>query len=200
MKSVIRPTLALAAQPTTPQDRTMNESRQQAPQIPPDVLRYMKGAPPESLQFDFLIGDWDVAGTRYNPDGSVLMQYKANWHANYLNDKRMIIDDFKALAPTGQAVSSYVTLRTYSEVTHRWEMAGLSALQPAMNAIWSGIWKDGEMQIDAIGKTPGGGTMHNRIRFYQIEKNSFHWESKVSLDEEKTWTSNATLVATRASH
>ncbi|MGZ5781068.1 MAG: hypothetical protein ACXWIN_08940, partial [Burkholderiaceae bacterium] len=116
----------------------MSESKEQTQQVPPDVLRYLKGAPPESLQFDFLIGDWDVTGTRYKPDGSVLMQYKAVWNATYLNDKRMVMDDFKALAPTGQEISSYVTLRTYSEVTHRWEMSGLSALQPTMNAAWSG--------------------------------------------------------------
>ena len=177
----------------------MSESKEQAPQIPPDVLRYLKGAPPESLQFNFLIGDWDVAGTRYNPDGSVLMQYKASWHATYLNDKRMVMDAFKALAPTGQDISSYVTLRTYSEATHRWEMSGLSALQPAMNATWSGVWRDGEMQIEAIGKMSNGGSMRNRIRFFQIEKSSFNWESQVSLDEGKTWTLNASLIASRAS-
>lgn len=191
--------LASATQSTTSQGKTMNESKEQTPQIPPDVLRYLKGAPPESLQFDFLIGDWDVAGTRYNPDGSVQMQYKASWTAKYLNDKRMVMDDFKALAPTGQDVSSYVTLRTYSEVTHRWEMSGLSALQPAMNAAWSGVWRDGEMQIEAVGKMPNGGTMMNRIRFFQIEKNSFKWESRISLDEGKNWGLNASLIATRTS-
>jgi hypothetical protein len=35
---------------------------------------------------------------------------------------------------TGQAISSYVTLRTYSETHRRWEMAGLAALQPAGTA------------------------------------------------------------------
>ncbi len=47
-------------------------------QVPPDVLRYLKGASPESRQFDFLIGDWDVAATRYKGDGSVLLQYRAS--------------------------------------------------------------------------------------------------------------------------
>lgn len=42
--------------------------------------------------------------------------------------------DFKALSSTGQDVSSYVTLRTYSELNRRWEMAGLAALQPAVQA------------------------------------------------------------------
>ena len=76
------------------------------PQVPPDVIRYLQGAPPESQQFDFLIGDWDVAATRYKEDGSVLLQYRATWLARHLNEGRMVMDDFKALAPTGQNVSS----------------------------------------------------------------------------------------------
>jgi hypothetical protein len=34
------------------------------PQIPPDVVRYLKGATAQSRQFDFLIGNWDVVATR----------------------------------------------------------------------------------------------------------------------------------------
>src|ERR1017187_10422765 len=100
------------------QGKKMTDSKNQ---VPPDVTRYLKGAPPESRQFDFLIGDWDVAARRFREDGSVLFQYKASWTARYLNDSRMIMDDFKALAPTGQEISSFVTLRTYSEVTRHWE-------------------------------------------------------------------------------
>ncbi len=48
-------------------------------QVPPDVIRYLQDAPPESQQFDFLIGNWDVAATRYKEDGSVLLQYRASW-------------------------------------------------------------------------------------------------------------------------
>ena len=92
----------------------------------------------------------------------------------------MVMDDFKALAPTGQDVSSYITLRTYSEVSHRWGMAGLAALQPAIQAQWFGEWKDGEMQLTAVGNSPTGGTIHNRILFFNITELSFSWESRVS--------------------
>lgn len=39
----------------------MQESESQAPRAPQvsaDVARYLRGAPPESQQFKFLIGDW----------------------------------------------------------------------------------------------------------------------------------------------
>jgi hypothetical protein len=181
----------------------MNDSKDQAaptpvPQVLPDVLRYLQGAPPESRQFDFLIGDWDVAATRYKEDGSVLLQYQASWQARHLNEGRMVMDDFKALTPTGQHVSSYVTLRTYSEINHRWEMAGLAALQPAIPAQWFGQWKDGEMQLTAVGNNPAGGTIRNRIRFFNITELSFSWESRISHDEEASWALSASLQATRA--
>ena len=97
----------------------------------------------------------------------------------------MIVDDFKAYAPTGQAVSSYVTPITYSEATHRWELAGLSALQPAVSAKWYGESKDGEMLFDASGKDCAGNMVKTKIRFFNIAKTSFSWESRVSRDEGK---------------
>lgn len=176
----------------------MQEPKAHAPQIPPDVARYLKGAPPESQQFEFLIGDWTIAATRYKPDGSILLQYKATWSAKSLNDGRMIVDDFKAYAPTGQAISSYVTLRTYSATNQRWEMTGLAALQPAVNAEWFGEWNDGEMLMIATGKDPVGNVVRSKVRFYHIAKDSFEWESQVSLDDGKTWGKTATLLASRA--
>jgi hypothetical protein len=166
--------------------------------VPPDIARYLQGATPESRQFDFLIGDWDVAASRYKPDGSVLLQYQASWSARYLNEARMVFDDFKALAPSGKEISSFVTLRTYSETTHRWEMSGLAALQPATVAQWYGEWKDGEMRIEVIGRDPAGNPFRNRIRFFSIESNRFSWESKISLDDGKAWAQASSLTATRS--
>jgi len=195
----LSPSIGAAASSTKNEEQIVQESKTQAPQVPLEVARYLKGPSPEGQQFDFLIGDWDVAATRYKEDGSPLFQYKAGWNAKYLNEGRMIVDDFKAYAPTGQAMSSYVTLRTYSEATHRWEMAGLSALQPAASAEWYGELKDGAMLLDASGKDPAGNLVKTKIRFFNIAKNSFSWESKVSRDEGKTWTKTASLLASRVS-
>ena len=192
------PIIGVAAPPTKSEGQIV-ESKSQAPQVPPEVTRYLKGQSPEGQQFGFLIGDWDVAATRYKEDGSVLFKYEASWNAKYLNEGRMIVDDFKAFTPTGQAVSSYVTLRTYSETTHRWEMAGLSALKPAASAQWYGELKNGEMLLDASGKDPAGSMVKTKIRFFNIAKNSFSWESKISRDDGKTWIKTASLLASRGS-
>jgi hypothetical protein len=165
--------------------------------MPPDVARYLKGATAQSRQFGFLIGLWDVVVTRFKDDGSVLFQYKAKWDAKYVNDGRMIIDDFRACGPSGEAISSFVTLRTYSETTQRWEMQGLAALQPAAATEWYGIWQDGEMLLDATGKNAEGKTIRTQIRFYEIQKDRFSWSSKNSRDEGSSWVQSASLVAVR---
>jgi hypothetical protein len=168
-------------------------------QLPPEVLRYLKGPAPQARQFDFLIGDWAVEGTRYKEDETPAFNYKGLWSARSLNDGRMVMDDFKALAPNGDPISSYVTLRTYSEVTSRWEMAGLQALQPSVPAEWHGVSIDGQMFLDAIATLPSGQRVHTKIRFFDIEPGSFSWQSSMSFDAGKTWRKTASLLAKRKS-
>ncbi len=36
------------------------------------------------------------------------------------------------------------------------------------------------------------------IRFFHIAKDNFEWESQVSLDDGRTWSKTATLLASRA--
>src|SRR6478609_3912497 len=154
---------------------------------PPEVARYLKGAGPEARQFDFLLGEWEVEGTRYGEDGTAVLNYQALWSARSWNDGRMVMDDFRTLAPNGDPISSFVTLRTYSEVTGRWEMAGLQALQPSLPMEWHGISNDGEMLLDAIAHLPNGQRVHSRIRFFDIEAASFAWENSMSFDQGATW-------------
>lgn len=166
-------------------------------QIPPEVVRYLQGPSPQSQQFDFLVGHWAVAASAFKPDGSLLRQYSARWDAQHLNDGRMVMDDFRAQAPNGQDISSFVTLRTWSEATNRWEITGLAAFQPAMNMQWHGRWTDGEMHLEAAGKDPSGTVIQTRIRYFDIASTTFTWESHVSRDGGNTWHKTATLLATR---
>ena len=188
---------AANAQPSTPAPKPMQQTPSPQPQIPPEVLRYINGATADSHQFDFLVGDWDVQATRFKEDGSTLFQYKAAWNAKLLNDGRMLMDDFKALSPTGQPVSSFVTLRTFSDATKRWEIVGLSAFQPNTISEWYGHSQSGEMLLVAKGRAPNGAFVQTRIRFFDIKANAFSWESHLSSDDGKTWLKTASLSAAR---
>ena len=176
----------------------MTSDKTPNPSLPPEISAYLKGAATKAhLQFDFLIGDWDVVANRYAADGSVDVTYQAIWSAQYINDKRMIIDDSKALAPTGEPVSSFVTLRTYSEARGRWEITGLQALQPALTAEWFGEFIEGEMFLHAAITTPDGSSVQSTIRFFDISQRKFLWENKMSFDGGKSRIEIASLMAIR---
>lgn len=147
-------------------------------------------------QFDFLLGHWAVKASRSNPDGSVL-HYEADWRAVNLDDGRVVMDEFRALGSGRERVSNFVTLRTYSPASGRWEMAGLAAGQPAGPMRWQGEWHGGEMHIEAEGADPQGRPVRTRIRFFDIRPGSFAWESQVSLDGGTRWMPAARLTATR---
>jgi hypothetical protein len=173
-------------------------SRETSPtQLPPEVLRYLRGPPAESRQFDFLIGEWDVEATRFREDGTPAFSYGAVWSAKSLNEGRMVMDDFKALGPDGVPISSFVTLRTYSELTKRWELVGLQALQPSVATQWCGVASDGEILLDAVATLPDGQCLQTKIRFFDIATNSFSWESSMSHDGGTTWRKTASLQAKR---
>lgn len=165
--------------------------------LPPEARRYLAEPPPESKQFDFLIGNWLADVARYKPDGSMALKYKATWTAMRLNGGRMIMDDYKALGPGGQPVTSFVTLRTYSEATNRWELAGLQAQQPTGLTDWHGAFKDGEMHLQSTAVTPTGATVMTKVRYYNIEKDSFSWQTTTSLDKGATWVKTSDAKAMR---
>ena len=173
----------------------MSDTQTAAPQIPPEVAAYMRGPTEEALQFEFLIGDWRVDGRRFGPNGE--LQYAGRWSAQYLYDKRMVMDQFTTSGPSGQDIAAFTTLRTFSPFTKRWEIAGMAAMQPAINGKWFGHYVDGEMHLEAEGFGPNGQPFKSRIRFFEIESNCFKWENHVSLDGGDTWMKAASLVATR---
>jgi hypothetical protein len=177
----------------------LNLESPESVKMPPEFARYLAGAPKEAGQFDFLIGSWSVQGTRYDPSGAVQLRYQARWRAEYLHDRRMVLDDFAFVSPSGEELSSFVTLRTYAHATSRWEIAGLFALQPGMNGQWNGRAVGAEMHLAAEIRMPNGSILHNRERFHDIEADEFRWESLNSHDDCATWTLVSALTATRLS-
>ena len=177
----------------------MSTNESAAPKIPAEITNYIKGAAAfeECQQFDFLIGNWTVDGRRYGANADVIQTFAATWRAQYLAERRMIMDEFTVAIPTGQVVSTFVTLRTYSPITRRWELAGMPAMQPALAGTWNGYLVGDEMHLTAVGPTPDGRTIRNQIRFYDIEDNRFGWESTLSQDDGKTWVKLSSLVAVR---
>ena len=176
----------------------MNSESPNTETIPPHIARYLAGAPEEAGQFGFLIGSWSVRGMRCDPSGVVQLRYQARWRAEYLHDRRIVLDDFTFVSPSGEELSSFVTLRTYAPTTGRWEIAGLAALEPGLNGQWNGSAVGAEMHLAAEIRMPDGSILYVRERFHDIESNGFRFESHNSLDDRATWTLTSALIANRA--
>jgi len=162
------------------------------------VLAYRQGAPAESAQFDFLLGDWEARTTRYRPDGSEIASYGGVWRARPLHDARMILDEFIARLDDGSELSYMATLRTFATATQRWEMTFLIAHQPQLITSFSGVFANGEMRLDGAGRTLAGDPVRARVRFFDITPASFEWENRVSLDDGASWYRDSAISARRA--
>lgn len=178
---------------------TATSTSQAVLMTPETVAAYMKGAPPETEEFAFLIGDWDARTTRYNPDGSVAIEHRADWHAEWRHGRRIIFDDYVAYLPDGQAIGSFATLRTYSEATSQWEMTFLVALQRQLVASFTGKRVGDEMHLEASGTDLEGKPVSARVRFYHIGADRFEWDQELSVDGGQTWTRDVHIEATRKS-
>ncbi|WP_292938135.1 hypothetical protein [Noviherbaspirillum sp.] len=176
----------------------MNTHASQPRQLPPEIARYVNGPTEEGKQFDFLIGEWDVRGKRYQPDGSVLFEYSGDWRAQYLCGGRIVMDEFTMHGPEGRPVSSFVTLRTYSQTNGRWEVAGMQALEGTPMSDWHGNWQNGEMVLEFSVLDAEGKPLKNRIRFFNIERDRFEWEIRHFTHGGQQWNSPlGTLEARR---
>jgi hypothetical protein len=163
----------------------------------PEIARYIRGAQAENLQFQFLIGDWTVEGSRFTTSGDIEMRYSGTWRAQYLHGKRIVLDDFAVQLPSGEEVSAFVTLRSYCPLTQRWEIAGLGAFQPGMDGEWFGHWREDEMVLQATVRLANAAAVRNRIRFHDIAPDRFRWESHNSFDDGQSWVPVASLIAVR---
>ncbi len=161
------------------------------------LLLANEGTPqkPPQQQYDFLIGDWDCQFQKYN---AVELEYELGcfWQGKYTFDGNMVQDDFRMYSQDGkQVVFAGTTLRTYVEQKQRWDLAFLSS----RNGHWPnfyGSWQQNSMHIVTKGKDAQG-EFDAKIRFHNIQKDSFTWEMKKSYDQGKTWQLDSIITAKR---
>jgi hypothetical protein len=166
---------------------------------PESVAAYVKGVPPQSAEFDFLLGEWDAETTRYNPDGTVAIRHRAEWRARHMHGGRILLDDYVAYLPDGTAIGSFATLRTFSEETNQWEMTFLVAHQRQLVGGFVGQRVGDEMHLRATGRDLEGKAVSAKVRFFDITENGFEWEQELSVDGGATWTLDVTISAKRKS-
>ncbi|MFC4525122.1 hypothetical protein ISN76_02640 [Dyella halodurans] len=156
---------------------------------------------PESHQFDFLLGQWQVKG-EVKVGGLIAMihgtpKLAGSWKATRAVDGKGIEDELQLTDPSGNPLSSVHSTRIYSRDENCWKITGLDArdghAQPS-----TGHWQDGEMVVIGSGTDHDGSHYRSRTHFNAITPTGFRMVQDRSYDEGKTWdTAHVTLNASR---
>ena len=144
---------------------------------------------PEQLQalyeqhkgdFDYLLGDW-----QFTADNK---QYgKSNGRRSAVRlATGQILDEYRLVDDKGATFYVTATIRNYDAIHDRWELIGMddrNGLQDFGTAQRVGQ----EMRIEQKFGVSGGNPTMMRIRYYNIQPNSFSWAGDQSTDNGKTW-------------
>jgi len=144
---------------------------------------------PEQLQalfaqhrsdFDYLLGDWE-----FTADNKQYGKSNGRWSAVRLATGQ-ILDEYRLVDDKGATFYVTATIRNYDVIHDRWELIGMddrNGLQDFGTAQRVGQ----EMHIEQKFGVAGGNPTTMRIRYYNIQANSFSWAGDQSTDNGKTW-------------
>jgi hypothetical protein len=144
---------------------------------------------PEQLQalfaqhkgdFDYLLGDWE-----FTADNKQFGKSNGRWSAVRLATGQ-ILDEYRLVDDKGATFYVTATIRNYDVAHDRWELIGMddrNGLQDFGTAQRVGQ----EMRIEQKFGVSGGNPAIMRIRYYNIQSNSFSWAGDQSTDNGKTW-------------
>jgi len=131
-------------------------------------------------QYDFLMGDWDVAVTVRRQQGADL-EYRAKWHNYWLAERQVLMQEWTEPGSKG------FELRSYSRQDKKWHGRNIYVPDP-------GEWYDntaelvaGEMIVTTRRKGPDGRETISREIYHDIGPDHFSIRTEVSSDGGKSW-------------
>lgn len=137
---------------------------------------------PESQQFDFWVGDWDLEW----PAGQAGTSDKPGHGRNSIRRTLggcVVQENFEAGPYIGSSTSVYVPTR------NGWRQTWVDN-QGAYIAL-NGEFKDGKMELRTDPRSlPDGSVLVNRMVYANITHDAFDWAWQSSKDGGKTWTDN----------
>ncbi|WP_299111569.1 hypothetical protein [uncultured Winogradskyella sp.] len=143
-------------------------------------------APPETLQFGQLVGQWDCTSYDLLPD-STWHKSKAKWVFKYTLDGYAIEDTWteKAIDSTNNTTIlgrdfNGINMRLYNPQQSQWQCVWLDNRKNTMSPIWQANYNSSLQEI----------VMHDqslnwKITFFNINANSFDWNYKIL--QNSTW-------------
>jgi hypothetical protein len=164
-------------------------SAQTSPQRTPEQIRASYDA--HQGEFDYLLGDWTFT--------SVSKEFgkgRGFWSAVRLAEGAQILDEYRVVGDQGETYYASSTLRAYNAVKDQWELVSAeqgSGLQNVGTAHKVGAEMHIEQKFGMTTPTPSLW----RIRYYNIQPDSFSWAAERSMDNGKTWEKDHLTIEAR---
>lgn len=153
-------------------------------------------APPETAQFEFIIGKWRCK-TRFMTSDGTFSEGEATWIGRWTLGGWAIKDDWYSKGPDGKDFQGF-NIRSFNPRTGKWDNRWL----PQVTLQWR--YYESEMVGDTMVMTGGtgedaNGAFTDRNTFYDITDNSWKWRKDRSYDGGQTWNEGVGFIeATRA--
>ena len=146
--------------------------------------------PAEARQFDFLVGQWEVAA---RPRVSALAarlhgapRYTGTWRAWRSLDGWGIEDELRLLDDAANPRSFSHSVRVYDPAAKHWNGSTLDVYRATFSS-HSAEWRTGEMLVSSRGTDQEGRRFVARTRYYDITPASFKFQQDLSYDDGRTW-------------
>lgn len=159
-----------------------------------------RSAPPESAQFDFLVGHWElevvpkVSGLAAMVHGSPRLV--GTWKAWRAFDGLGVDDEFRVTDASGNPMALSRTLRVFDPKSRQWLLETLDAYGARFTA-GTARWEGGEMRLQGSGVHPDGRPYVSRSRFFEIGPERFRMEQDRSFDNGASWDEGVLKIAAK---
>jgi hypothetical protein len=147
-------------------------------------------ASPETAQFDFLIGQWDL---QVKPKVSSLVamihgapQLTGTMKANRCLDGLGVEDELRVVDTSGNPISLTRSMKVFDGANKRWTIIGIDAYR-ARSSTSTAQWQDGQMRTEGQGTDADGTAILSRTRYFDITPDSYRMQQDRSHDDGKTW-------------
>jgi Protein of unknown function (DUF1579) len=132
---------------------------------------------PESRQFDFWLGDWDLS---YVEDGK---RGTSRNHVTKILDGCAVLEEFSGAPGTKLDGRSF---STFDQATKKWKQTWVDNTASYLD--FTGAMSEGKMILAREAVQKDGRKFHQRMVFQDIRKESLKWLWEKSEDGGKTWT------------
>ncbi len=123
-------------------------------------------APPETKQFDFMIGEFDCNDRILNPATKKWFKFKAIRRATYILNGYAIHDQ------NWTPLLNSTNIRSFNPKTKQWEVTYFKYPN-----YYTGVWKGG-MEGENMVVRQGTGAKESRLSFFNISKDSYSWKAE----------------------